>query len=618
MNVSRLFHSTITLSLLLISVPLVAQEGSAVFSDTVNVEVVNVEVVVTDKDGKPITGLTAADFRVLEDGQPVEIVNFYEVAEEPGLPVAAGQVTAESTRPPVQTQRLNLVIFVDDVNTHPRNRTRLFAGLRKFLEAQGSVIDQMMLVSMNDRVRVVEPFTADKSRILASFAGIEKQSGFQAAFEGERRIFMSRVQRANLASPGGSSVSTGPPGGGFREHPCSNDDFEDSIRVAIDLAHTTRSLTERRIMSLRVTVSSLNAFSATLGGLPGRKALLYLSDGLPVRPDDVLSEAWAAKFDSWAQTNESEIRNCLSFPDAGGTFQRMITGLGASDFDLHQDIDRLATNASDNNVIFYPLSIAGRGAGLVGADSGGSTGGIVRAAQLAEAQTRDASLLQMADDTGGIAMTRSANVDQLIERIAGDFGYFYSLGYEPLDGKRDAEFHRIKVEVTRPNLKVRHTKGRHRRTWRDRLGDMTAAAAMFAIETNPLGVRLTVGDHVQQGRSTKVPVMVQIPFQNIQMISDGTNYTAQLTVLVTVNDEQDGLSEAQRFDLPIQIPNAQILAARSQAAAYPLELVMQPGSQQVAVAVRDHIAETASVVTLAVEVEGSRKGKSKKSKKRKG
>ena len=227
-------------------------------------------------------------------------------------------------------------------------------------------------------------------------------------------------------------------------------------------------------------------------------------------------------------------------------------------------------------------------------------------------------MLQMADDTGGQAITTSANIGRLLQQVGNDFGFFYSLGYQPTT-KRDDQFHRIKVEVQRPDVDVRHSKGRRRKGWRDRLGDMTASAAMFAIETNPLGVILTPGEHIRQGKRYKVPVMVQIPFQNIQMVSDGSVYNAELTVLVMVSEGEGGLTEPQRFDLPIQIPNAQILAARSQAAAYPVELLMEPGVHQVAISVRDHLAQSASVVSIPVQVgDGTTKAKGKKKRGRRG
>lgn len=54
-----------------------AQEPASDFFEEIEVNVVNVEVFVTDKKGNPVTDLTAEDFEILEDGKPVTITNFY-------------------------------------------------------------------------------------------------------------------------------------------------------------------------------------------------------------------------------------------------------------------------------------------------------------------------------------------------------------------------------------------------------------------------------------------------------------------------------------------------------------------------------------------------------------
>ncbi len=611
------WHSTFaaTVLLLLVGTPLTAQESNAVFGETVDVEVVNIEVVVTDKAGLPVTGLTVEDFRILDNKTPVEITNFYEVAVGSAVGLAADsaqQGEDAPARPVGGTQGLNLVIFVDNLNMLPSNRKLLFENLREYLRTDAGSIDRAMVVSMRNRVEVALPFSTDMDAVLAALDEVEQHTSFQAAMDGEQKIFLSRLQRGLTNRPEGGQAAPGGQTTGVR---CGGPNFEESIRVALDLANTTRSIAERRYTGLRASVSAMSAFCATLGGLPGRKALLYLSDGLSVEPNGMLREAWAAKYESWSLQNESAIRACPSFSAAMQTFQNVITGLGSGQFDLHEELDRFGANASDNQVTLYPISVSGRASGIITAEGSGSTGAILRAARTTEAANRDASMLQMAADTGGIAMTSSPNIGKLMKRVADDFGYYYSLGYEPT-GKRDKEFHRFKVEVDQPGLEVRYAKGRHRMSWRDRLGDMTAAAALFGIETNPLGIRLTPGEPVRTGKRYKVPIMVQIPFQNIQMVSDGTNYSAQLTVLVTVSNQKGGLSDPQRFDLPIQVPNAQILAARAQAAAYPLELMMDSGLQQVAVSVRDHLAQSASVVSLPVQVGEAKAKKKKKGKRR--
>jgi hypothetical protein len=74
------------------------EEDSAYFEE-VAVEIVNVEVYVTDKDGNPVEGLSKDDFEVLEDGRPVELLNFYAVSK--GRPTSLGDLVDDRPKDPL-------------------------------------------------------------------------------------------------------------------------------------------------------------------------------------------------------------------------------------------------------------------------------------------------------------------------------------------------------------------------------------------------------------------------------------------------------------------------------------------------------------------------------------
>lgn len=60
------------------------------FFESIDVNVVNVDVFVTDKKGNLVSGLKREDFEILEDKKPVQITNFYAVADgKSQAPVAA-------------------------------------------------------------------------------------------------------------------------------------------------------------------------------------------------------------------------------------------------------------------------------------------------------------------------------------------------------------------------------------------------------------------------------------------------------------------------------------------------------------------------------------------------
>ena len=98
----------------------------------------------------------------------------------------------------------------------------------------------------------------------------------------------------------------------------------------------------------------------------------------------------------------------------------------------------------------------------------------------------------MAEKTGGMAVINSNSVMSQLEKIAGDFKTYYSLGYSPThDG--DGRYHKIEVKVKRKGLEVRHREGYRDKNTEARMADGTLAALRFPYEKNPLGVRAWTG-----------------------------------------------------------------------------------------------------------------------------
>jgi len=73
---------------------------SGIFAESVDVQVVNVEVYVTDRDGKPVEGLQREDFALREDGKPVTLSNFYAVG---GSGAAGGDLPRPSPTRSIST-----------------------------------------------------------------------------------------------------------------------------------------------------------------------------------------------------------------------------------------------------------------------------------------------------------------------------------------------------------------------------------------------------------------------------------------------------------------------------------------------------------------------------------
>ena len=152
--------------------------------ETIDVRVINVDVVVTDRKGNPITGLTRDDFIVLENGRPQNVTNFYEVVTETGTgegePAAPAIRTApdEAPRQPEQPEQLRrkMIIFIDNLTLGPFTRNRVFESMKEFVSESLRPGDQAMIVTWNRSLKTRLNFTSDAVQIRQTLDAIAGES----------------------------------------------------------------------------------------------------------------------------------------------------------------------------------------------------------------------------------------------------------------------------------------------------------------------------------------------------------------------------------------------------------------------------------------------------------
>jgi VWFA-related protein len=169
-----------------------AQQAGGLFFDTVEVRVVNVEVLVTDKEGNPITDLTQDEFEVFEDGTPIEITNFFEVegrqVKRQGQEASGeSDLVAEQLFYAPETRRLSLILFIDNLNMRPENRNAVFLEVANYLRERLDPRDRVMVVSLGRQLEVIQPFTNDPGLLLRTLDELEMRTGDFLALETEQR-----------------------------------------------------------------------------------------------------------------------------------------------------------------------------------------------------------------------------------------------------------------------------------------------------------------------------------------------------------------------------------------------------------------------------------------------
>lgn len=545
-----------------------AQTADDVFVETIDVHVVNVDVYVTDKEGQPVSGLTRDDFELFEDGRPVAISNFYAVdggqvvRPDPGSPSAAGVeppsvsrgdlVLGELDTPTVpEDQRLHLVLYFDNLFLRPFNRNRVIREARRFLAEHTRPEDAVMVATFERTLHIRQGFTSDRQAVTEALFELEDISGFAVQATAERDRVIQSIDLANTFEAAEPHV-----------------DFY-AREVFNNLSHS--------LTALRQIVDSL-------AGLPGRKAILHVSDGIPMVAGADLYHMLDLKF------GEASRGNLLSMRYSARSRYRELTA---------------AANA--HRVTFYPLEAVGsRSHASVGADvRANSAGGSRIEVDITRDFNYQEPLQKMALDTGGQASFNTNNIAGALDRVGDDLRSYYSLGYAPAHGG-DGRLYDLEVKLKRKGLEVRH-RGKYRaKNFETRLREGLEAALQHGVSgANALDARLTIGrPSPRDDGFYLVPFTVTVPFGKIVLLPAGDQHRGRLRLLSGVVDEDGDLSPPEQANLPLDIPSTVIDQVLTQDIVYEAQLLMRPGLHRIAVGLRDDLSGQVVYVREGVQVGG--------------
>jgi VWFA-related protein len=515
-------------------------KSEVAFSEQVEVNVVNVEVFATDRSGKPVTDLKREDFVVLEDGKPVPLTNFYASEKEARTGAAPRIAPAPADLRP-EDQRLHLVVFVDDVNTTPDHRNRMLGQLHDFFDRTLEPGDVVMLVRYDGEPKVIRPFTGDRNLLAADLAKMSKLSGDLGKRESTWRL--AQEQLADAIEGAGRS---------------DNPAVQGAVEAYADSeAHLLYS-----------TLAALEHTVGALSGVPGRKAIVYLSDGIPAVPGDEMFRSLHDRADFTPQPGSTSF-------------------LGSRAYDPTARYREVTAHAGRNHVAFYPLSPAGP----AGATSRMGTD------RTANYQN---SLKFIADETGGRAILNVTDSRTDLARLTEDFSRYYSLGYTPPRAS-DGQEHKVEVRSARKGIELRYRQWYRDKPLAETLADRTAAAMLFGLEDNPLGATLHAGTQKEMinGGFFQVPVRVTIPIAKLTLLPEGEFRVAHVRLFVVASGNGE-TTPVKTTETTIRIPEKKFAAGALPDYVHEVRITLKPGEYALGVGVRDDLAASTSYLKGSV------------------
>lgn len=541
--------------------PTLAQDSRDAVRDTVvesiEVRVVNVEVVVEDSRQRRVEGLGPQDFRLLIDGRDTPIEYFTEVRDERAIvpPSAPGVRSLPALRPGGSVAR-NYLVFIDDYFAVGARRNFILKSLHKQL-SELTPQDRLAVVRFSGRrLEILSDWTSDRGamqRVLAEAAA-------RPAF-GLVRFTAREDLGISIPSEGGSF---------FR----SELEYE-----------------------LEREANALTSAMRGLGRPAGRKFLLLLSGGWPPLETSVLSRRI---FPERAETDldifrvVSETANLLGYT---------IYTVDTAGIRAPGDVLRVASLGSEpaplpNNLIgeSAQAGVMARAILQPFSQSALLDGRPVEPTTTTES-LRLSTLRVIARDTGGRAMLGSDRTKALAGARA-DSRSFYWLGFTPRR-ERDDALHDIRVEVTNGDYRIRARRGFRDLSPRAEASMSTMRAALLgaAYSDNQLAATLGAPRRVGRGR-VEIDVRVEIPTGEIVFLPDTEGFVAQLELRLAAVDPGGGQSEVPVIPVVVRSSAEPTASLRRTIST---TMTLRRREQDLAVSLFDRLGGRVFVTTLPVE-----------------
>jgi VWFA-related protein len=565
---------------------------------------VKLDVVVKDKKGRPIKDLKAGDFEVFEDGVKQKVESFRFLATEAGSqselepkkPAEPGTTPANITPTPApqparSTPSVTALVF-DRLSPEARSLARK-AGLA-YTQEGTTTGDFTGVFSIDQSLRTIQPFTENSElvRVGVETATSSATSGYSSGAakireNADRSIVLDQQISAGATSAAAAGAARD--GGGAS-----------AAGAGIGQAAAEQKLLEMQTQMLDQyerlerdqqgfsTINSLLAVISPMQNLPGRKTIIFFSEGLKLPP------SVQAKFP--AVINAANRANVSIYTiDAGGL--RVESGTAEAAREL-------------NSLAASRLQQQSRG------NDTGVNGPYTRALERNEDLLRfdpRSGLGDLADETGGILIHDTNDLVAGLRRINEDMRGYYLLTYVPENKEYDGRFRQVSVKVDRSSVDVQSRKGYYavesmgQLPMLDYEAPALAAARRAATGPSSFPFHGAALSYPTLGRAGLSLVLAEAPMAAFKFSpsADNKTYNANFSIVALVRDQSDQVVQKLSQNYTMTGPIEKMGGARQGDVLFYREAQLSPGKYNVQLIAYDANTNTASIRSSSLDVPAS-------------
>jgi VWFA-related protein len=532
------------------------------------------EIVARDKRGRPVRNLERSQFRVLEDGLPVQITGFRLVERGAGAvdPESAGPVTT----PLDSTRQVSLISLVFDRLGLDGRRLSRQAALDLLATASGANV-YFAVFTVDQRLSVLQSFDNDLPKLRR--AVIQATSGTPSEFATQSDNLKAALhtmvippEHASLANA--HAGADGPP-----PTPASGSAIAaDRERAAMILSMLNFSEQAAQSQQGWSSIFSLMSIAAEQERYPGIKTVFYFSEGIHVPISRV------QQFHSLISiANRANVQ--VYAVDASGL---MATGRqDAARSELEQAMQS-AGEEMESNVGDHERE-------QKNAISPERVKSMERGEQSIRANVQN-SLAELAESTGGALIANTNDVRGMLRRTVAEIGTHYEITYVPRTQRYDGRFRKIAVQVTKPGVQIR-TRDGYFALPPDRAGVLHAYETPLLLSLAGTPAPNAIALHSAAFHFGRVPngvecvVSVEVPLSGVTFIQQKGKYQVHLSALDLIKNEEGVVMEKIAKDLPLDGSIEKLEGFRTGSFIWLEHRILAPGHYTLETAVLDREGE---------------------------
>ena len=397
----------------------------------VSTHMVLVDVVVTDKQGKALPGLRPEDFVVEENGKVQKVASLAtpsENAPAADLPPGIYSNRAQYRSPggPVT------VMLLDAIDTAFTNQAYARTQMLRFVQEQYKPGQRMGIFTLTGSLKVLQDFTSDPQILYTALQSYKPQP--QEFASAGRAATSASADPSTSSTVSSLDASTAPLSGASGDSGLGRGrggGASSAIAVAkaslqaFEGAQTAYAKEQRAVLAL----NALNSLARILGGLPGRKNLIWITGDLPFSfiPEN-------------RSVSNAELEENLPSFNTRRVDEHSAGNYAATFRQSHADeIRDTASRLASAQVAVYPVD--------------------ARGLSISTDIDSQETMREMARETGGRAYVNQNEIKMGVQRAFEDESADYTIGYYPENKKYDGKYRSIKVKVKRDGVDVQNRRG---------------------------------------------------------------------------------------------------------------------------------------------------------------